>query len=232
MRDAAEGVSGEYVIEREDGRIETLQVSDYVKLFSEWDELERQAIKHAKGKVLDIGCGAGRVALYLQELGHEVVGIDYAPDAIAACKVRGLKDALVMSVNDLKFNAETFDTVVMFGNNFGIAGGEKQTLSMLRTLHKITTSNAIILAGSVDAVNTSNEDHLKYHEMNRSKNRPPGLVRIRVKYKEYVTDWSDLWLVTLNELKILTEKSGWLVSKIYQTGKINQPAYVGVLSKK
>jgi len=232
MKDAVNGIVGEYTIERDDGRVETLQVSDYNKSFSEWDELERQAIKHAKGRVLDIGCGAGRVALHLQTLGHEVVGIDLAPGAIAACKAMGLGEAYVMSATSLQFKNNTFDTIIMFGNNFGIAGDEKQTISMLRTLYKITTPDAIILAGSVDALNTNNEDHLKYHGINRAKNKPPGLVRIRVKYKEYVTDWFDLWLVTLSELDRITKKSGWQIDKIYQTGKVNQPAYVGILTKK
>ncbi|MHA3964446.1 MAG: hypothetical protein AM325_013005, partial [Candidatus Thorarchaeota archaeon SMTZ1-45] len=144
----------------------------------------------------------------------------------------GLKEAYVMSANSLQFKDNMFDTIVMFGNNFGIAGNEKQTISMLHTLYKITTPEAVILAGSVDAVNTNNEDHLKYHEMNRAKNKPPGLVRIRVKYKEYLTDWFGLWLVTLSELERITEKSGWRIYKIYQTGKVNQPAYVGILTKK
>ena len=231
MRDAAAGVSGQYIIERDDGRVETLEVSDYIKPFSEWDPLERQAIKHAKGRVLDIGCGAGRVALYLQTLGYEVVGIDLAPGAVKASRIMGLKKAYVMSATDLKFERNTFDTVVMFGNNFGVAGDEKQVISMLHTLQNITTPDAVILAGSVDATNTDNENHLKYHEINRVKNRPPGLVRIKIKYKGHETDWSNLWLVTIAELEMLAEKSGWQIDKIYQTGKINQPAYVAILSK-
>lgn len=232
MRDAADGVSGQYLIERDDGRIETLEVGDYIKPFEEWDEPERQAIKHVKGRVLDIGCGAGRVAIYLQVLGYEVVGIDLAPGAVDASRRMGLKEAYVMSANDLTFSNDIFDTVVMYGNNFGVAGEEEHVLSMLRALQKITSPNAVILAGSANATNTEVEDHLKYHQMNRDRNRPPGLVRIRVKYKDYVTEWSDLWLVTLEELEELTEKSGWQIDKIYQTGKINQPAYVAVLSKR
>ena len=230
MIDAATGVSGQYIVERDNGRLETLEVSDYTQIFLEWSEVERLAITHVKGKVLDIGCGAGRVALYLQARGHIVVGIDTAQGAVKACKMMGLKEAYVMSASDLKFKEGTFDTVVMFGNNLGIAGNE--TLAMLRKLHRITTPEAIILAGSADAENTDNEDHLKYHAMNRAGNRPPGLVRIRVKYKEKISSWLDLWLVTPSELETLARQSGWKIEKIYRTGKINQPAYVAILSKR
>jgi hypothetical protein len=137
-----------------------------------------------------------------------------------------------MSANKLEFDNDVFDTVVMYGNNFGVAGNEKQIVAMLRALHKITTPDGIILAGSADPLNTDNEEHLKYHEMNRARNRPPGFVRIRVMYAGYVSDWSDLWLLTPSEMEVIAEKGGWQVDKIYQTGRINQSSYVGILSKK
>jgi hypothetical protein len=54
MRDAAAGISGQYTIERDDGRIEILDINDYVSPFDKWSEVERLAIKHAKGRVLDV----------------------------------------------------------------------------------------------------------------------------------------------------------------------------------
>ena len=231
MRDAAAGIEGQYTIEREDGKVETLEVSDYLKPVEEWLEVECLAIKHAKGRVLDIGCGAGRVALYLQILGYDVVGIDLAPGAVDASRTLGLREAYVMSANDLKFKDDKFNTVVMFGNNFGVAGDEKEIITMLRQLYKFTTPDAIILAGSADPQNTDNPEHLKYHKLNRARNRPPGLVRMRVKYKGYESDWSDLWLTTPEEMKMLAEKGGWQMDKVYKTGKINQLQYVGILSK-
>jgi len=40
------------------------------------------------GTVLDIGCGTGANAVYLAERGHEVLGVDLAPQAIAHAKER------------------------------------------------------------------------------------------------------------------------------------------------
>ncbi|MFX1579503.1 MAG: class I SAM-dependent methyltransferase [Promethearchaeota archaeon] len=229
MKDAADGISGKYYIERDDGRVETLEVSDYIKPFSEWPEVEKIAIKYVNGKVLDIGCGAGRVALYLQILGHDAVGIDLAPGAIEASRRMGVGKAYVMSASDLKFNDEVFDTVVMFGNNFGVAGDETQTVKMLKHLHKFTSPDARILAGSLDPLGTNDSEHLEYHKMNREKNRPPGLVRIRVKYKDIVSDWSDLWLTTPDEMEMLAEKGGWQLDEILQIE--GESLYVGILKK-
>lgn len=229
MRDAAAGVEGQYYIERDDGQVETLEVSGYMSPIEKWGEEERLAIKYVKGKVLDIGCGAGRVSLYLQVLGYDVVGIDLAPGAIEASRTLGLREAYVMSASKLEFKDVIFDTVVLFGHNFGVAGDEKRIVKMLKQLHKFTSPDAIILAGALDPLNTDNPKHLAYHEMNRARNRPPGLIRLRVKYKGLVSDWTDLRHPTPSEMEILAEKGGWQVEKLLQTGDTS--SYVGILTK-
>ncbi|MDG6899020.1 MAG: class I SAM-dependent methyltransferase [Nitrososphaerota archaeon] len=45
-----------------------------------------------KGKVLDVGCGAGRVALYLQGWGLDVVGVDNSPFALRVARLRGVRN--------------------------------------------------------------------------------------------------------------------------------------------
>lgn len=80
--------------ERNDGYIsaspnEPKNFSEY----EDWLPYEKRAIEFAKGRVLDIGCGAGRHSLYLQKRGFDVLGIDSSPLAIKVCKLRGLKKA-------------------------------------------------------------------------------------------------------------------------------------------
>lgn len=50
-----------------------------------WDEMSGAA----GGTVLDLGCGTGRVALHLARRGHEVLGLDFDPELIAALERRG-----------------------------------------------------------------------------------------------------------------------------------------------
>lgn len=227
MRDAADGISGEYHVERDDGREETNQLADYGSPFSKWCEPERLAMKHVKGRVLDIGCGIGRVALHLQNLGFSVVGIDIAPGAIEGCKKSGLKEAYIMSADKLEFPDAEFDTIILYGNNFGLLGEEERIINMLETLHRITTPDAIILANSGDVVKTEDPEHLKYHEMNLSKGRPKGLVRIRIKYKGKIGEWTELRLAMPDEMESMARQTGWMMKTKYQTGV----QYVGVLTK-
>ena len=124
------------IIERDDRYIDT--GSDpglYFREYAKWPSLERQAIKFAKGRILDIGCGAGRHSLHLQQKGLNVTGIDISPGAVKVCKLRGLKKAYNRSISDAgKFKADYFDTVLMLGNNFGLFGSAKGVKRILKLL--------------------------------------------------------------------------------------------------
>jgi SAM-dependent methyltransferase len=51
-------------------------------------ELWEALAGEAEGPVLDLGCGTGRVALYLARRGYDVVGLDNDPDLIATLTAR------------------------------------------------------------------------------------------------------------------------------------------------
>ena len=84
------GVSTYEIIEREDGLIDVGSALPYFQDHDRWPAHEREAIERARGAILDIGCGAGRVALYLQGRGHRVLGIDNSPLAVKVTKLRGV----------------------------------------------------------------------------------------------------------------------------------------------
>lgn len=73
-----------------------------------------------RGDVLDCGCGTGENALYLASRGHEVWGVDAAPNAIrkAESKAKGRGIAvkfLTVDALDLGSLGRTFDTVIDCG---------------------------------------------------------------------------------------------------------------------
>ncbi|MFP3951023.1 MAG: class I SAM-dependent methyltransferase [Candidatus Bathyarchaeia archaeon] len=166
------GVKDEHIIERDDGYLDKVNTGIYFREYDDWVEQERRAIQEAEGRILDVGCGVGRVALWLQEQGHDVVGIDVSTLALEIAKKRGVDDCRLMDVRELDFPEGYFDAIVLFGNNFGLAGGIKQTRQMLESLYKVTCKDGIILAATRDPLKTDNPYHLAYHEINRSRGDP------------------------------------------------------------
>lgn len=223
------GENADYVIERDDGYVDELNGREYFTGYGEWPQYELDALEWVNGRVLDVGCGAGRVALWLQERGHEVVGIDLSPLAIEVSRARGVMDCRLMDVRDLDFPESYFDTAVMFGNNLGIAGGIKETRGMLEGLGRVINDDGIIIASTRDVLKTDNPAHLAYHEMNRNRGRPPGLVKIRVGFRGEYDDWFELLMVGEEELFEVLEPTGWEISKIYGS---ENAIYVAVLTKK
>ena len=100
--DQFKGQDSVEIVERDDGCI---NVSGgprmYFAPYKEWPSHHKRAMRYVKGKVLDIGCGAGRHSLHLQEKGLDVLGIDTSPLAIKVCKLRGLRQARVISISQV-----------------------------------------------------------------------------------------------------------------------------------
>lgn len=216
-------------IDRDDGLSEAgCEPAAYFKPFGGWSRHQRESMSLARGRVLDIGCGAGRHALYLQEQGHEVVGIDESPLAISLCTQRGLNDARELSVTQISSKLGRFDTVLMLGNNFGLFGTFKRARWLLRRLHAMTSPEARIIAETLDPYAGDNPIHLAYHKRNRNRGRRAGEARIRARYAEYQTRWFDLLLVSRNEMKELLDGTGWQVSEFIDSGG---SVYIAVLTK-
>src|SRR5687767_7495278 len=77
-------------------------------------ELDKIAVEHCTGRVLDIGAGAGTHSLALQAKGLEVTSIDSSAKAVQVMIERGCRDARVGDVFDSY--SEPFETVFVILN--------------------------------------------------------------------------------------------------------------------
>ncbi|WP_132705340.1 class I SAM-dependent methyltransferase [Winogradskyella wandonensis] len=116
--------------------------------YSEMPKLERKALQLTKGKVLDVGCGSGSHALYLQEKGFEVKAIDISQGAIKVAKQRGVLDTECISLLD--YSEEQFDTILLLMNGTGIFQEVQQVASYLKHLKSLLKPNGQLLIDSSD----------------------------------------------------------------------------------
>jgi SAM-dependent methyltransferase len=133
---------------------------DYLfRSFNEMPKLEKKALQLSKGKVLDVGCGAGSHSLYLQEKGFEVTAIDISENAIKACKLRGLNDVRVQNILEVSTDTseselakQKFDTILLLMNGTGVFGTLAETSKYLQKLKSLLNPNGQILIDSSDII--------------------------------------------------------------------------------
>jgi SAM-dependent methyltransferase len=227
--DHLQGKQTREIIERDDGFIDLSGgAPDYFLDFKDWGGHQRLAMKYVRGRVLDVGCGAGRCALCLQKRGQPVVGIDVSPLAVRTSRARGVKDARVMAFTQIHRGLGRFDTILMMGNNFGLFGSRRRARWMLRRLCGLTTPDARIVAESNDVYQTKNPDHLRYHRFNRRRGRMSGQLRFRVRYASYCSPWFDYLMVSPDEMKAILAGTGWHVERFL---KSTGSPYVAVIEK-
>ena len=217
------------IVEREDGFIDASVFGPglYLAPFRRWPAHHRRAMRFVRGRVLDAGCGAGRVCLHLQERGLEVVGFDVSPGAVEVSRRRGVQDARLLSIDDVDESLGVFDTIVMLGNNFGLFGSAAKAGRLLRRFHRLTSERGRIVAETRDVHATDDPGHLAYQARNRERGRMSGQIRIRIRYRELATPWFDYLMVSPDELRELAEPAGWSVARILES----DDTYVAVLEK-
>jgi SAM-dependent methyltransferase len=208
--DAVEGRTAENeIVERDDGFI-AVSTFDYLAPARRWKAVERRALRYARGRVLDVGCGAGRVALELQARGRQVVAVDPSPGAVEVARRRGVRDVRLMRLEDVDGSLGHFETVLMYGNNFGLFASRSKARRLLRKLRPLTDR---IVAGSNDPYRTDDPAHLAYQEGNRRRGRMAGQLRIRVRYRNLTDPWSEYLLASPNEMTNIVDGTGWRVER-------------------
>jgi 2-polyprenyl-3-methyl-5-hydroxy-6-metoxy-1,4-benzoquinol methylase len=168
------------------------------------------------GRILDVGCGAGRHTLHFQKRGADVTGIDTSPLAIKTCKERGCKHVKVMDVFQPSLAPRSFDTILLFGHNIGIAGSLERTRRMFVNLRKLVKNDGVLLLTSVDVTKTKNALHQKYHRKNRAAGKYIGEVKIRIEYKDQTGNWFKWLHLEPKELANLAKQTGWQIHELHQ----------------
>lgn len=136
---------------------DSMSVAYLFRGYKEMPKLEQKALELAKGKVLDVGCGAGSHALYLQnERRLDVMGIDISPNAIEACNLRGLKKTL--NTDLLNLEGQKFETILLLMNGTGIFGRLNHISKYLQKLKSLLNPGGQILIDSSDIIYMFDDD--------------------------------------------------------------------------
>jgi SAM-dependent methyltransferase len=102
-----------------------------------------------RGRILELGCGAGRLTGYLAQLGTSTHGIDLAPAMVEYC--RRQYPAATFSVDDLRdvgrFDPGSFDAVVAAYNVIDVVG-DADRAAILRGIHQTLSPGGLLILSS------------------------------------------------------------------------------------
>jgi SAM-dependent methyltransferase len=133
-----------------------MSVAYLFRSFADMPKIEQRALSMAKGKILDIGCGAGSHSLFLQEKKLDVVSIDISENAVKACRLRGLKNTFVKDFMDIE--AERYDTILLLMNGTGLCGRLSNISTFFGKLKSLLNPGGQILIDSSDIIYMFDED--------------------------------------------------------------------------
>lgn len=205
-----------YLLHRDDG---FTYPSIYIKQFfydnDEFPELDKIALNYCRGKILDIGAGAGSHSLYLQKRGLDVVSTDISPLAVEVMKRRGIGEAMVA---DLYHNfKEKFDTILII-SGIGIVGDINGLEEFLIYLPSILKQDGVLLTDSFDLSSQAEEVHKQYQLKKTSAGKYFGERVIRIEYKGQMSNWFEWMHIDPESLTNYVAKAGYKIEILGWSG--------------
>jgi SAM-dependent methyltransferase len=204
------------IIERDDGFIQNdFDGRHYFAVSDEWSDLDRWVLEGVSGRVLDIGAGAGRAAICLQERGCDAVALDVSPLCVEICRDRSVRATFTGGVEEFAATKPApFDAFVLFGNGLGLLRDAAYAVQFLDLLASIARPGAVIVGGCLDPYRSGDPEHLAYHEQNRAAGRMAGQIRIRIRHRSVATPWWEYLFMSIEELRGLVEGSRWQIEAV------------------
>jgi len=178
-----------------------IEVQYLFRSYDQMPEIEQKALELCKGKVLDVGCGAGSHALYLQNKRKlECLAIDTSPGAVEIARKRGLKDAQCEDFFNL--NNQKFDTILLLMNGSGIIGELKNMNRFFKKAEDLLNKDGQIIMDSSDLIYLFEEDF--------SDTEPYyGELKFQTSYKGEKSDWFKWLYIDEELLKFYATKHGF-----------------------
>jgi SAM-dependent methyltransferase len=183
-----------------------MSVAYLFRQYKDMPAMEQKALKLTKGRVLDVGCGAGSHSLYLQNIEElDVTAIDISPSAIEACKLRGIKKAFAQNV--MHIENEKYDTILLMMNGAGMCGKLNKLSGFLQKLKSLLNEGGQILLDSSDIIYMFDEDDdggkwipsdIEYY----------GEVEFNISYKNEKEDPFDWMYIDYNTLQNAAHANG------------------------
>jgi SAM-dependent methyltransferase len=184
-----------------------MPVNVYFREADDMPELEWVALQQCRGKILDIGAGAGSHALVLQKMGLDITALDVSPTSAAIMKLRGVKK--IIRKDFFKLRAGSFDTLLLLMNGIGLAGTIAGLRQFLAHARKLMGPGAQLLFDSSDIAYLYNRKIPKMDDYY-------GEVLYQYEYKKQRSDWFKWLFIDKKTLTKIARSEGWSTELLFE----------------
>jgi SAM-dependent methyltransferase len=146
LLDCFRGNTAATLICHQDGERDDVPAAFWLR--DEIDPLEALGLDLCRGRVLDVGAGAGVHALALQRRGLDVTAIDISPTCVEVMRERGVRDALAIDMFALE--GRRFDTVLCLCNGLDKVGTLDALPRFLERARSLLAPDGQLIADSFD----------------------------------------------------------------------------------
>jgi len=189
------------------GEPEEMPIDVFFRGEDEMPEAELLALQLCRGKVLDIGAGAGSHALVLQQQGFNVTALELSPGASSVMHKRGVKTVVQQDV--FQYKTEKFDTLLLLMNGIGLT----QNLAGLDRF--LQHAKQLLLPGGQLIFDSSDITYL-YEDLPLPENKYYGEISYQYEYKNQKGNWFNWLYIDQQTLKLCAKKQGWKCAFVYQ----------------
>jgi len=201
--------TGKLWVNNKYGPREEMPVDVYFREAEDMPELEWIALQQCKGRILDIGAGAGSHALILQQMGLDITALDISPKAAAVMQQRGVKQVLCQNFFSLEpDDTQPFDTLLLLMNGIGLAG----TLDGLRSF--LAKARTLLRPGGRLIFDSSDIAYLYDGKLPKTGDYY-GEIRYQYEYRKQQSDWFKWLFIDRKTLSAIALSEGWQTELLF-----------------
>lgn len=193
---------------------EEYQLSYFFRNLKSMPLLEKQALKMARGRILDVGAGTGLHSLVLQKQGFDVTAIEISELSVEIMEHRGVQE--IRCVNFFNFENEKFDTIYFLMNGIGLVEQMKNFPHFFAKCRELLNPNGQIIFDSSDIIYLFEEEDGSY--LIEMTDKYYGEVEFQVEYKNKKSTPFPWIFIDYDNFQHLASKYGFQ-PELIQNGK-------------
>lgn len=185
------------------------------RTFEQMPDVEQQALKLCRGRVLDVGAGTGSHALWLQEQKMDVAALEMSPGLCEVMRRRGVER--VLEADFFQWQPDgLYDTLLMLMNGIGLVGKLDHLGNFFERAKKLMAPGGQLLLDSSDIAYLFGDEDTE--DLPETFDHYYGEIQYQMVYKQAKSNRFHWLFIDPYMLAHVAEQNGWLC-EIVQEGE-------------